>query len=216
MPSTIASDLALQALFLAELLGENQKMFDRLQTLTKNDLCLIHDASMEILESTGICFNNKAALHLFRENGFQIQEDRVFFTETQVLKALETTVSKITLYARNPVHTVRAGEEDFICLSTGGAPNIATLSGAQRAATMADYLDCCKLLQTSRQVDMGGYLMVQPTDIPAETAHLDMIANYIISCDKPMCGASTSGLTAKDSIAFAGIVWGGKKILKED
>ena len=57
--------------------------------------------------------------------------------------------------------------------------------------------------------------MVQPTDIPAETAHLDMIANYIISCDKPMCGASTSGLAAKDSIAFAGIVWGGKKILKE-
>jgi trimethylamine--corrinoid protein Co-methyltransferase len=189
-------------------------MADRLQTLTQEELTLIHDASMDILQNTGICFHSNAATQLFKKHGFPVKGDHVFFTEELVMKALETTVSKFTLHARNPDHTVSVGENDFICLPTGGAPNIATPNGEQRRATLEDYKICCKLVQTSQQIDMGGHIMVQPGDIPPDTAHLDMITNYILLCDKPFAGCSSSGPAAKDTIEMAGIVWGDKEILK--
>ena len=190
------------------------EMIDRLQTLTQGELNLIHDASMDILTNTGICFNYSAATQIFNKHGFRTQGDRVYFTEERVKKALETTISRFTLHARNSDHTVSVGENDFICVPTGGAPNIATPNGEQRPATLEDYKTCCKLVQTSEQIAMGGYIMVQPTDIPAHTAHLDMIANYLTLCDKPMFGASGSGPAAIDALELAGIVWGGKEILK--
>ncbi len=190
-------------------------MSNRLQKFTREELTRIHDASMDILTNTGICFNSAAAIALFKKHGFCTDKDIVYFTEERIRKALATTCPKFTLHARNPEHTVLVGEDNFICVSTGGAPNIATPSGEQRSATLADFKTCCKLVQTSDQIDMGGHIMVQPTDIPPDTAHLDMISNYLILCDKPVCGGSGSGRTAIDTLEMAGIVWGGKEILKQ-
>jgi len=189
-------------------------MIDRLQTLTQEELTRIHDASIDILTNTGICFNSSSATQVFKKHGFPTQGDRVYFTEDRVKKALETTISKFTLHARNPEHTVSVGEGDFICLPTGGAPNIATPTGEQRPATLEDYRTCCKLVQTSEQIAMGGSIMVQPTDIPADTSHLDMVTHYMTLCDKPISGASGSGPAAIDTLELAGMVWGGKEILK--
>jgi len=190
-------------------------MMDRFQTLTGEELTLIHDASMDILKTTGICFNSKAAVQLFKKHGFPTDGDRVYFTEELIRKALETTVSKFTLHGRNPLNSVSVGENDFICLPTGGPPNIAMPDGDQRNATLEDYQTCCRLVQTSRQIDMGGVGMVQPSDIPANTAHLDMIAGYITLCDKPISGASNSGQAVVDTLELAGIVWGSKEILRQ-
>lgn len=188
---------------------------DRFQTLTQAELNLIHDASMDILKHTGICFNSPEATQLFKAHGFQTQGERVFFTEALVQKALETTVSKFTLHSRNPHHSVCVGEDDFICLPTGGAPNITTPTGEQRPATLEDYKTCCKLVQTSDQIAMGGCIMVQPRDLPSETGHLDMISNYLVLCDKPIVGASNSGQAARDTLDLAGIIWGSKEVLKD-
>jgi len=56
-------------------------MMDRFQTLTGEELTLIHDASMDILKNTGICFNSKAAVQLFKKHVFPTDGDRVYFTE---------------------------------------------------------------------------------------------------------------------------------------
>lgn len=187
---------------------------DRFQTLTRAELTMIHDASMDILKHTGICFNSPDATRLFKAHGFQTKGDHIFFSEEQIEKALETTVSKFTLHSRNPQHSVCVGEDAFICLPTGGAPNISTPSGEQRPATLEDYKTCCKLVQTSDQIAMGGCIMVQPRDIPPETAHLDMIAQYLLLCDKPLVGASNSGQAARDTLDLAGMVWGDKEVLR--
>jgi trimethylamine---corrinoid protein Co-methyltransferase len=190
-------------------------MIDRFQTLTNDELTQIHTASMDILLNTGICFNSEQATNLFKECGFKTESNHVYFTEENIQTALKTTVTKFKLHARNPKFDVSVGEDDFICLPTGGAPNIATSSGKQRSATLEDYITCCKLVHTSKQLAMGGHIMVQPNDVPAETSHLDMIANYLFYCDKPVFGASSSGQAVIDTLEMVGFVWKGKENIKD-
>lgn len=191
-------------------------MIGQMQKLSPNQLNLIHDAAMDILANTGICFNSERVNQLCSRHGIKADGKKVYFSEKNVLDALETIPSRFTIKARNPEKNVTIGEDNYVFLSTGGAPNIATPTGKQRPATMEDFNTCCKLMQTSSHLDMGGYLMVQPNDIQLDTAHLDMLANYISLCDKPIFGASNSGKTALDSIKMAGMVWGGEKKIKDD
>ena len=182
-----------------------------MQTFSQEALGKIHNASMDILENTGICFNSEKAATLFKQNGFRTDGNLVFFTEEKVQKAVESAPNAFTIRARNPQKNVRVGQNDFIALPTAGATNVAMLSGEHRPGTFEDFQNCCKLVHTSDQLNMAGYLMIQPNDIPSETAHLDMIAQYIQMCDKPIFGASNSGEAARDSIHLAGMVFGGNE-----
>ena len=181
---------------------------NRMQTLSQEELGMIHGASMDILENTGINFNSEKAAALFKENGFKVEGNLVFFTEEQIKKTLETAPTDFSIQARNQDKNVHLGGMDFIALPTGGAPSVAMPSGEERPGTFEDFQNCCKLVQTSQQLSMGGYLMVQPNDITTETAHLDMVGKYIEMCDKPIFGASNSQEAARDTIRMAGIAFG--------
>ena len=65
-------------------------MKDRMQAYSKSELNLVHDASMDILENTGIGFHHSGAIELFRQNGFRIDNFRVFISEKDVIQALES------------------------------------------------------------------------------------------------------------------------------
>jgi trimethylamine---corrinoid protein Co-methyltransferase len=189
-------------------------MSDRMQVFTREEINLIHDATMEILAETGVRFNSEEALELFRRNGFKVTNPRVFITEKEVGRALETVPSRFVVHARNPQYNVTIGENDFVFLPTAGAPNVSDADGLRRPATMEDYHTSCKLVQTSDQLDMNGYLTVQPTDRPSQTAHLDMLLANITLCDKAFLAGSNFRQAAEDSVAMAAIVWGGADKLK--
>jgi trimethylamine--corrinoid protein Co-methyltransferase len=189
-------------------------MIDRMQAFAQEELSQIHDASMEILVDTGLRFNSSDALEIFQKHGFRTDGTRVFINENDVRSALETAPSRFTLRARNTAHNVTIGEDDFVFLPTGGAPNVVTYNGERRPATLEDYHTCCQLVQTSDQLDMNGWLMVQPTDIPSHVAHLDMLYANMVMCDKAYVGAATTRKAAIDCLDMAAIAWGGKENLK--
>lgn len=190
-------------------------MTDRMQVFTREEINLIHDASMEILSETGVKFSSEEALELFRSNGFNVANPRVFITEKEVMRALETVPSRFVVHARNRQHDAAIGEDDFVFLPTGGAPNVSNAAGSRRPATMADYDTCCKLVQTSDQLDMNGFLTVQPTDVPPSIAHLDMLYANLTLCDKAFLAASSFRQAAVDSVAMAAMAWGGIDELKK-
>ena len=79
---------------------------------------------------------------------------------------------------------------------------------------MADYDNFCKLVQTSEHINMNGFMMVEPGDLPADTTHLDMLFSNIILCDKPFMGSPISRRCARDCVDMAAIVWGGADKLR--
>lgn len=190
-------------------------MSDRMQVFSREELNRIHDASLDILGSLGVQFNSKLVLDLFRRHGFKLDGTCVFFSEKEVMEALEQTPSRFRVYARNPAHNVSIGQEDFVFLPTGGAPNVTTLEGELRPATLADFADCCRLVQTSDQLDMNGALTVQPNDLPPESAHLDVLLQTMLLCDKAYVGTAMHREAAMDCLDMAALAWGGLENLKK-
>ncbi|MBF0199927.1 MAG: trimethylamine methyltransferase family protein, partial [Desulfamplus sp.] len=186
-------------------------MYDRMQELTKEQMDKIHAASMDILENKGVAFNYDEALEIFRSNGHRVEGTTVFFKESDIKKALETVPVKFTVHARNPEKSVVVGEDDFVFAPGYGAPFIIDIKGDKRAATMEDYDNFCKLIQTSKHIDMNGWMMVEPSDMPHETVHLDLNLSNILLCDKPFMGSPVSRQGALDGIEMAAIAWGGKE-----
>jgi trimethylamine--corrinoid protein Co-methyltransferase len=162
---------------------------------------------MEILADAGVRFNSSEVLEIFRRHGFRIDGKQVFITEKEIRNSLETAPSHFTVRARKPAYDVSIGEDDFVFLPTGGAPNVVTAAGELRPATLEDYHTCCRMVQTSDQLDMNGMLTVQPTDLPAQTAHLDMIYANMVLCDKAYVGAAMSRQAAIDCLEMAAIAW---------
>ena len=72
-----------------------------------------------------------------------------------------------------------------------------------------DYQKLCQLVQTSQYISCNGFMMVQPSDVKAETAHLDMLLANLTLCDKIFMGSAGSAQTARDSLAMARIVLAG-------
>jgi trimethylamine--corrinoid protein Co-methyltransferase len=190
-------------------------MYGRWQNFTEKELTNIHDASMDLLKNIGVAFNDDEALGIFKKNGFKVDGYTVFFSEKNVRQAIESAPARFRVVARNPANTVSIGG-DGVALAPGyGAAFIITRDGEQRKATMADYDIFCKLVQTSRTIDITGFLMAAPSDLPAETAHLNMLYANITLCDKPFMGSPVSRAGAEDCINMASMVWGGKEKLKE-
>ncbi len=190
-------------------------MYDRMQELGKKDMEKIHAASMDLLKNTGVAFNEEEALEIFKSNGHRVEGSTVFFEEADIQKALKTAPARFTVHARNPEKNVNIGEDDFVFLPGYGAPFVMDAQGEQRQATMADYDNFCKLIQTSPYIDMNGWMMVEPSDMPHETVHLDLNLSNMLLCDKPFMGSPVSRQGAIDGIEMAGILWGGKKNIKD-
>ena len=115
------------------------------------------------------------------------------------------------VHARNPEKSIAIGEDDFALLPGYGAPFVMDADGNRRHATMEDYDNFCRLIQTSAHIDMNGWMMVEPSDMPSSTVHLDMNLSNMLLCDKPFMGSPASRQGAVDGMEMAGILWGGKE-----
>jgi trimethylamine---corrinoid protein Co-methyltransferase len=183
-------------------------MYDRMQELTEADLELIHSSSMEILSSVGIRFKEEEAIEIFKKHGVKTDGYIVYLSEEDIRKALDTAPETFTVTARDPKKNVPVGKDDSALVPGYGAPFIITPEKVRREANMEDYNNFCKLVQTSRYINMNGFMMVEPSGIPAPTSHLDMLLANILLCDKPCMGSPVSKQGANECTDMLKIVWG--------
>jgi len=185
-----------------------------MQEFTHEQIQMIHDASMDILQSTGIKFNESEALAIFKQHGVKVDGEVVYLKEADILKALETTPTRFVLQARNPENDVTIGDGNFVFVPGYGAPFMATTDGKRREGVMEDYNNFCKLIQTSEYLDVNGFLMIEPSDEPSGLAHLNMLYSNMVLCDKAYLGCPTSRQGAIDTLEMAGILWEGKENIR--
>jgi len=166
----------------------------------------IHAYSLEILHDVGIRFPSEKALALFKKHGFKVDGSMVHFEEKDIRRALETVPAAFTLEARNPSRNIRIGETNYAMAPGYGPPFIIEPSGEKRNAGLADVEKFCRLVQTSKYLDFNSSIVVQPDDVPTETAHLDILLATLTLTDKPMMGSTASEAAARDSLKMAEII----------
>jgi trimethylamine--corrinoid protein Co-methyltransferase len=167
------------------------------------------------LKNVGVRFDDNEAIDIFKNAGLKVDGKIVHFTEKSIDEAQASAPSSFVLSARNAEKSVLIGGENFGLAPGYGAVFIINPEGQQRQASMSDYDNFCKLVQTSNVINVNGFLMVMPSDVSSETAYLDMLYSNIVLCDKPFMGSPLSRTAAKDCVDLTGILWGGKENLPD-
>ena len=176
--------------------------------LTHSDLEAIHNATMEILQNTGIRFPHPEALEIFQNNGHKVDGQLVYFQEDQVLDKIKDIPSRFSIQARHPDHHVTIGDGFPVFAPGYGAPFLIDPEIGKRVPTFQDYKNLVRLAHMLPNQDLSGHLLVEPQDIPAETAHLQMVAAHLTLSDKAFIGSTAGKIGAEDTMNLIEILFG--------
>ncbi len=152
--------------------------------LSPQGISAIHEATLEVLSGTGVRFVSGNALGIFKKHGFRVEEQRVYFTEAEILRALESIPKRFTILARNPKHNIIM-EPGVVSFGMGrGAVNIVQPDGSFQRGTKEDVIASSKLCQSMEELEHWGPL-IYPRDVDAENVHLWLWQTMLKYVDKP-------------------------------
>ena len=185
------------------------------EILDEEGLEQIHQASMEILEEIGIDFYDDEALAILAEHGARVDGETVYLDRELVAEYTAKAPSQFTQLARNEEHAAVIGGNHVCFAPVYGPPFVMDMKRGRRDATLKDFQNFIKLSYASPYLHHSGGTIVEPTDLPPETRHLDMIYSHIKYNDKPFMGSVMSAENAADSVRMAEILFGEDEIREQ-
>jgi len=179
------------------------------EILTDEALEIIERNAETVLEEIGVNFvNNPAALDRWREVGADVKGERVHIPRGLARKLCATAPASFTQHARNPANNVEIGGKGLVLAPVYGPPFVRDIAGGRRYATMEDFRKFVKLGHMSKWLHHSGGTVCEPTDVPVNKRHLDMIHAHMTLTDKPFMGSVTEPSRAQDSVDMCKILFG--------
>ncbi|MBK5932982.1 trimethylamine--corrinoid protein Co-methyltransferase [Rhodovulum imhoffii] len=170
---------------------------------------LIEHNAETVLEEIGVVFSeNPAALTRWREAGADVRGERVRLPRGLARKLCATAPASFIQHARNPERSVGIGGRSLVLAPVYGPPFVRDSAGGRRYATMEDFRKFVRLGYMSKWLHHSGGTVCEPTDIPVNKRHLDMLMAHMTLSDKPFMGAVTEPSRARDSVAMCEILFG--------
>ena len=179
------------------------------EILTAEALEVIEANAEKVLAEIGVNFvNNPAALDRWRAAGAEIEGERVRIPRGLARQLCATAPSTYTQHARNPDRNVVIGGNTLVCAPVYGPPFVRDATGGRRYATMEDFRNFVKLGYMSKYLHHSGGTVCEPTDVPVNKRHLDMLLAHMTLSDKPFMGSVTEPSRAQDSVEMCEILFG--------
>ena len=186
-----------------------QRNIPNFEVLNEEALEIIEYNADTILEEVGVNFvDNPAALERWRQAGADVTGERVRIPRGLARKLCATAPSEFTQHARNPEKSVVIGGKNMVLAPVYGPPFVRDANGGRRYATMDDFNKFVKLAYMSKWLHHSGGTVCEPTDIPVNKRHLDMLYAHMTLSDKPYMGSVTEPSRALDSIEMSKILFG--------
>lgn len=172
-------------------------------------LLRIEAAADRILAETGIEFrDDPVALDHWRRAGAKVDGLLVKFEPGLLREVLKTAPAEFTQHARNPANSVRIGGKNVVFSPAYGSPFVMDLDRGRRFGTLEDFRNFIKLAQSSPNFHHSGGTICEPTDIPVNKRHLDMVMAHMELSDRPFMGSVTAEERSEDSIEMCRILFG--------
>jgi trimethylamine--corrinoid protein Co-methyltransferase len=178
------------------------------ETLTEEQVMLIHNASMAILEDVGVEFRDPIALEQWQAAGARVMAERVYIDRAHAMELLSTIPQEITLHARNPEKTVTIGNGKSIFVPMTGAPFVRDLEENRCWGSLKHLNDFHKLAHMMPALHSSAHVICEPMDIPVNHRHLWITYSSMLHSDKTFMGMSTSGERAQDVMEMVKILFG--------
>ncbi len=172
----------------------------------------VHEATVGLLENTGIEFRDDESIAMWRQagasGGVDIDDYRVRIDRYLLMELVAKAPSQYSMIGRDPDRTVTLGGRKSIFTPAYGAPFVLDMMGKRRSATMADFDNFAKIAFMTPAMQMTGGVLCEPMDVPVPHRHLRMTYSLMKHSTKPFMGAVTSRSRAEDSLAMARILFG--------
>ncbi len=179
------------------------------EILNAEALEVIEENAEKVLEEIGVNFvDNLQALERWREAGANIDGERVRIPRGLARKLCATAPSRIIQHARNPERNVEIGGNSLVFAPVYGPPFVRDLEGGRRYGTIADFQNFVRLGYMSKWLHHSGGTLCEPTDVPVNKRHLDMLYAHMTLTDKPFMGSVTEPSRAQDSVDMCKILFG--------
>ena len=186
-----------------------QRKIPNLDLLDDETLSIIEANAETVLEEIGVNFvNNPGALARWKEAGADVQGERVHIPRGLARKLCATAPSSFIQHARNPEKNVEIGGKGLVLAPVYGPPFVRDVDGGRRYATMEGFRKFVKLGHMSKWLQHSGGTVCEPTDIPVNKRHFDMLLAHMTLTDKPFMGSVTEPSRAQDCVDMCGILFG--------
>ncbi|AHM05171.1 Trimethylamine methyltransferase family protein [Roseibacterium elongatum DSM 19469] len=186
-----------------------ERNIPNLEMLSQEALEIIEENAETILEEIGVAFvENPAALERWKQAGADVTGERVRIPRGLARQLCATAPARFTQIARNRARDVEIGGGSLVLAPVYGPPFVRDYQDGRRYATMADFEKLVKLGYMSEWLHHSGGTVCEPTDVPVNKRHFDMLYAHMSLSDKPFMGSVTDPSRARDSIEMAKILFG--------
>ncbi|MEZ5868154.1 MAG: trimethylamine methyltransferase family protein [Defluviimonas denitrificans] len=180
------------------------------EVLNDEALSIIEANAETVLEEIGVNFvENPEALARWKEAGADVRGERVRLPKGLARELCKTAPSSYVQHARNPERSVTVGGRNLVLAPVYGPPFVRDADGGRRYATIDDFHKFVKLAYMSKWLHHSGGTVCEPTDVPVNKRHLDMLLAHMTLSDKPYMGSVTEPVRAQDSVEMSDILFGG-------
>lgn len=183
--------------------------------LSEDQVEQIHQASLEILQRTGVQVEEPQALTLFKDHGADIDGNRVRIPESLIQKSLDSALSSLVLAGRDPQNDLLL-EGQRVHIGTGGAAlQVLDLeTDSIRSATLQDAADMALLVDALPNIHF--YLLpIYPTDIPEESVEISKYYAALKNTGKHVQAGVYTKQGLHDVVAMSERIMGGRQALRE-
>ncbi len=194
----------------------HQARSPRYDRLTPADCARLHDASLSILERTGVRLHDEEAVERLRGAGARVGDDgRVFVPGSLVEWALSVAPRSVTLHGRGGEPAI-ALEGDNAWFGPGSdCLNILDhRTGERRRPTLGDVRDGLTMVDALPNMDFG-MSMFLPSDVDPAMADRHQMAIMLECTTKPLVVVTYDLEAMLDAIEMAEAVAGGPDALRE-
>ena len=181
--------------------------------MTDDQCRIMHRASLDVLERTGVFVNYEPALELLKRAGCHVENNHVRIPTHLVEWALRTAPSRIMLYNRKGEPVMPLGDR----ISTYGTGSdclhiLDHRTNERRQAVLQDVVDGIRVSEAMPHVDFI-MSMFLPSDEPvaAEVRQMEAMLTY---SDKPICFVTYEWEGTPEIIEMAEVAVGGADILR--
>lgn len=185
-----------------------------IKVLSEPQLEMIHEATLSLLERTGIRVDSEGARSRFLRAGASLHDSRksvVRFPRSLIEDAITRVPRRIVYHARDPEWDIEYDGEHMFPYAGGGDPKMIDLdTGRVRPSTYSDIETAVRLGESLEHCRLAANI-VEPTDVPPELSSVKTVEAALRNSVKPVSSHAFNGPTVDFIARMGACIAGGEE-----
>ncbi len=192
---------------------ETRNPWPPMEIASAEQVAQIHDASMHILENTGIRFMDEEAMDLWEKAGAKVDRatQHIWPDRGLIAELVDKAPASFTWQARNPARNRFLGENSINNFPPAGMVFIRDCERGRRPGTRDDLITLTKLNQMTNVMHFAPFLGLVMHDVPVNEKHMQHFLLGATLTDKVLMGTTHGRVITQDVIDMAKIIFGGEE-----